>query len=176
MENIFTAAQPLLVFGKFLGLFAMTFEGPVVNGILKVKWRDVMISSFLLMTFLCFSIINFTHLCFLLSPSKILAEAWSFSKRSEFLIYVFLLCYHNYKRKVILRFLSTIYSVDEDVSKNIQENKLELTFLFTVQRTKHHDESQNAQKSRQNLFVLHAGSCFNGDAAYADFFLCDWTL
>lgn len=116
MENFFTAAKPFLTFAKLFGYFPMSFIKNPKSGELKVKWFDVVISSFWVLFILAMNVKNFSGSGIILSTSSMLIKAWNVFRTVELVLYVGLVFDQIYKRQNILRFLRVIHDFDEHVS------------------------------------------------------------
>lgn len=78
MDNIYTTVQAFATLLKVLGVFPMSFEGPARKGVLKTKFRDVVITIFpvsVLIVLILFALLDHKLVTI---ESSILAKAWNF--------------------------------------------------------------------------------------------------
>lgn len=130
MENIFTTAKPFLSFARILGLFPFAFKGPARKGFLTLSWSGVISSCCLVLALSLFIVFNF--LSNQNAPAnhwakQRLEKAWTYSVRLELFSYFCLFFYQIYNHKRILRFLTLIEELDENV---MQDADFEVEFLI----------------------------------------------
>lgn len=115
MRNIYTSIRPFYFLSKAMGLFPLSFVGPVDKGNFKVKWYDVLISicSFSLM--LSLMLLNIYILEPVVIDSNILMKSWEFSLEYGFAMTIVQYCYQNMKRNQVKKFLKELNLFDEEV-------------------------------------------------------------
>lgn len=123
MENIFTVAKPFLVFARFLGLFSLSFEGPARKGILRVKLVNIAITvcTIMILIFLM-AVTLFFNASAMKSNSTIISQAWTCATCFEYSSLLCLVAYQFLKRKDVLKFLTQIEKIDDQVRRNCDEN------------------------------------------------------
>lgn len=115
MENIFTAAQPFYLLSKVMGLFPMSFEGPIEKGNFKVKWHDVIYSLFSLTVPISLIAFNLLAEVTQVSSSALLSDIWVIHSITGVSLLILQFSYQVCKRKEILRFLEAVNEFDEKV-------------------------------------------------------------
>lgn len=116
MENIFTAVKPFYIFAKFLGLFPMTFEGPMSKGILRVKWYDVAASALAILVPIVIIAVNLIIGDESASSSSLLSNAWTIEAIAGDALVMIIFIYQQLKRQKIEEFLIKLHDFDEKVS------------------------------------------------------------
>lgn len=117
--NIFTVSKPFLEVAKVLGIFPMSFDGAPEKGVMNVKWFDVVIWIGTVFTSVAMILLNIKPEDIFIKNSRILIWAWNVLKYTDLISLLFLLAYQFLKRKNILKFLTAIHNVDEEVNNKI---------------------------------------------------------
>lgn len=117
MENIFTASTRILTLSKVFGCFPMSFEGHPVKGSLKINWQGVFYSASCLVVLIYLVLRSVSFSFMFLVNTEILFRAWKFLTNLEFISYVVMLCYNNFKCKNMPKLLKELHSSDEEVNK-----------------------------------------------------------
>lgn len=119
MDDVYKFVKPYLVFSKVIGLYPVTFDGPLKDRKSLFKWHDWILP-----------VVNITTVLYLIcgtssagisfmKPSSIQDKAWSLMATFDISSYFLLLVYQLYKRHNLITFLSKIYDYDEQVFRDI---------------------------------------------------------
>jgi hypothetical protein len=113
MENIFTVTKPFYYLSKLMGLFPMTFDGPIEKGNFSIKWHDIFASGVaLLVTFVIF-VFNFTaDERNFSSSSVLLSKTWDVQSMLGLIPVLIMFFVQMLKRNSIVKFLQAIFVID----------------------------------------------------------------
>lgn len=112
MENIYTSSKPFYNLVKLLGLFPMSYDGPVHKGILEVKHLDIIstiISMSLCVFLFCLGLIFEDGA---VSTSKFLSQVFVVHHLCANVLIFFNAVYQTSKYRSIAKFLVAIETFD----------------------------------------------------------------
>lgn len=92
MDNIYTVAENFLIFGKCLGFYPFSFDGPSKKGIFVTKLYDVVASVVLLAIVSIYFLMILIFQGFVESGSKIVLVSWRVSISFEYFCFLILVC------------------------------------------------------------------------------------
>lgn len=117
MQNIYTTVKPFYIYARLLGLFPLSQEDSTEKGIFQVKWHSVA-PTFIAMT------VVLSQLFLLVfsqepseGPTKFHSTAWNIQTAVNVLIATIQLFYQTSKYRSILKFVFSLNSFDQKVSK-----------------------------------------------------------
>lgn len=115
MENIYTVAANVLFFGKLVGFFPLSFNGPPRKGILSTKWHDVTAFCVMIVFISFFMIMNLLNKAYIESSSSMVTNGWNISINIEIISYLLLIGYQMKKRRKFTKLLQHLAAVDAKV-------------------------------------------------------------
>lgn len=121
MCNVYTKVQPLYFFAKVLGMFPMSFKGPMNKGNLETKLFDVFLTSlsfFLLFALICVKLMIINSVYDKIER-RIILGVFVLLSIMMMLVIQFLIQVSN--RNNIRKFISSLHNFDNEVrEKSIQ--------------------------------------------------------
>lgn len=117
MENIYSTAKPFYLLAKLVGVFSMSFQGPMLKGQLVTKWNDVFVLIISFATLLSLIIIKMNVESFIENESSILIKAWDFALLAGLLMLFITLSFQTWRKQEIKEFLKVIYNFDLEAKK-----------------------------------------------------------
>lgn len=127
MENIFTASEPFLRFGKVLGYFPHNFEGPARKGFFRTAWSGLLLFCVIITSFVCINTFHMMDRTVIVTSSKIASNGWMITTDLAFSTHLAILLYQFYKRETVATFLKQIYDIDEDVRISLTQKAFRFT-------------------------------------------------
>jgi hypothetical protein len=130
MENIFTAAEPFLVFGQIIGFFPKSFCGPAREGVFAVKWYNVLTSTCLFSLLIFNVVINIQTQAFTPVIHSLLEYGWVsatiFEVNMQLCVYLVQLA----RSKNFFLLLQELHAADEKVSQSDPNEAHFIKFSF----------------------------------------------
>jgi hypothetical protein len=118
MENVFTAAKPFIVYGKFLGLFPLSIEfvrKRKSRKSLKFRIKNFVFLLILISFFILLLIRNFVTGSLTFSNSNVSAYAWKIlATTCDFLIFICCL-FQIVQTKNVAKFFNLVQQIDIEV-------------------------------------------------------------
>lgn len=118
MKNIYTTFKPFYFLAKALGLFPLSYDGPVAKGKLKVMWFDVCITIFAFSLLLSFALLKLNLREAVLIDSTILVKSWEISLEFGLGTTIIQFCYQFVKRNEAKKFLKQLNNFDQQVKSS----------------------------------------------------------
>lgn len=128
MENIYTAARPLYILTKVLGLFLLTQEGPTAKGLFKLKWHGIV---YCLLTLLLPVALIVLIVCHDAQVDRII-QAWIIFTNFDTLLLCSQFFYQTGKRNSILNFLEAVNEFDRKVVKLNLFHVIVISMIITL--------------------------------------------
>lgn len=115
MENIYFVFRVLYFWLKVFGIFPMSFVGPLENGVLKIKWTDVLLSCLSFLTVCMLTCFNLLNLEIVVEYSAVLSTAWTTSLFFGFFAILIMFLHNILKCKTHEKFLRSCNEFDKTV-------------------------------------------------------------
>jgi 7tm Chemosensory receptor len=117
MNNVYTAAAPLLYFAKCFGLLPLSFEGHVSRGILVFKWHSVLLPLISAVIPIILFILTLQHKDDLEASTLLLSQAWITQLTVGIAAVVIQFMLQMFLSRKIPRFLECVNSFDQKARK-----------------------------------------------------------
>lgn len=118
MDNIFNAAKPFCVVLSAIGLFPLSFDGPVREGHFVVKWHGIMALCCNVVILIVLLVLNVMSSFNFADVSVLLNLLWKIQAVSGNLLIFIQIFYQIYKRHNIVCIVTALHSFDEKVNKS----------------------------------------------------------
>jgi hypothetical protein len=115
MENVFTAAKPLINLAQILGLFPMSFEGPQAKGIFKTKIWTVALTVMWLIIHMSLVVPSINFSTYFDQDSKVLPNAWKFCIILKSFSFCINFLYQTSYKRSIVEFLEKLHETDDRI-------------------------------------------------------------
>lgn len=130
MENIYSTSYSLYILLKTFGLISLSYDGPVINGVLRVKFYDIAIK----LLFVTISVLMIALFCqkdmTISNHSLIVVSGWNDSLFCGLISCLGLNIYQPFISKSICDILKSINSFDKKVSFQFTSTDIFCSYYF----------------------------------------------